>query len=760
MKYFHWFLLTGMSLGHLSLRAQSDIPIGAWRTHFSFRDNHSIITTEKRVYSAGSNSLFYYDRMDGSLNQISKIDGLSETDIRDIGYHDRTETFLIAYGNGVIDLLRDNRITVIDDLRLNAAAQEIVISDMDFLQELAYLSSNIGVIVLDLVKQEIREVYQNIGPGGTELTVNGAAIINDSLFIATDQGVMGGSLSPSVNLLDFNNWRRFDSSDGLPSTETQAIQAFNDRIWAAIDFTGIYYYQGQTWQQFNLDLTNPVQCMTANPDELIITTDENLMVISPDEDLKVIDHPLFNNPRCAVRDQGILWVADSINGLISNMGNEYLSLFPNGPFTDQLDQARFLDEHIVSLGAGYDPFRRPMNNTKGFNFFKEGGWENFNDTGAEKVTNFPPIPNLVDVTWSDNLWYFASFGAGIVQWDEENNITVLDHETPGSTLIATGLPNNQNVLISGVERDTQGNIWALNYGNPFPLHRFQPLENQWTAFSSSFSAGRFALDLDLTEAGEFWLTLDPKNGGGILVLNPESGQERWLKEDPGEGGLPSNRVLDLAIDLEGQIWVGTDEGIALFPFPFDLLSRPQVDAQTIFIDGRPLLRDQTVTSLAVDGGNRKWIGTENGLWLFSEFGDSVIHNFTSSNSPLPNDLILDVELNPSTGEVFIVTPSGMVSFRSDATRGTTRHQQVKIFPNPVTRDFTGSVGISGLTNNSVIKITDITGKLVSEFRANGGTAAWNVADLSGSRVKSGVYLVFSSSIDGSETFVGKIAVFN
>src|SRR5690606_27099884 len=171
-------------------------------------------------------------------------------------------------------------------------------------------------------------------------------------------------------------------------------------------------------------------------------------------------------------------------------------------------------------------------------------------------------------------------------------------------------------------------------------------------------------------------------------------------------------------------------------------------------------RDETTTAIAVDGGNRKWLGTRNGVWLFDAFGETPIHNFTTANSPLPSNEILDIEIHPVTGEVFFATPRGIVSFRSDATESTHSFSEVRIFPNPVLSTFTGQVSISGLTTDARVKITDISGKLIWETSANGGTATWPMCDYNGRRAATGMYLVIAISQDGSDSIVGKIAVVN
>lgn len=180
----------------------------------------------------------------------------------------------------------------------------------------------------------------------------------------------------------------------------------------------------------------------------------------------------------------------------------------------------------------------------------------------------------------------------------------------------------------------------------------------------------------------------------------------------------------------------------------------------LFFGNSYLLRDEKVTAIEIDGGNRKWIGTENGVWLFNPFGEEQIYNFNEQNSPLLSKKIIDLEINSQTGELFLMTDAGIASFRSDATEGEAAFSKVKIFPNPVTNQFNGQVGISGLVTDAIVKITDVSGKLIWQTKANGGSASWNVRDYNGSRAATGMYLVFCIAQDGTESMVGKIAVVN
>jgi hypothetical protein len=165
-----------------------------------------------------------------------------------------------------------------------------------------------------------------------------------------------------------------------------------------------------------------------------------------------------------------------------------------------------------------------------------------------------------------------------------------------------------------------------------------------------------------------------------------------------------------------------------------------------------------VNCIAVDGANRKWVGTQNGAWLLSADGSSIIEHFTKNNSPLPNDTILQILIEPQYGNVFFNTASEMVSYRGFATQGTTNQTEIKIFPNPVAPNYNGPIAFRGLVENAVVKITDLSGSLVFETRALGGQAIWNGKSLTGNKVATGIYLVFVRDELGNEKAVGKIVI--
>jgi hypothetical protein len=246
-------------------------------------------------------------------------------------------------------------------------------------------------------------------------------------------------------------------------------------------------------------------------------------------------------------------------------------------------------------------------------------------------------------------------------------------------------------------------------------------------------------------------------GGSMRVINNATKQSRFYFAGKGAGGLPSSFVNTIALDKENLIWVGTDNGVAVIVASKDIFTTTS-EAYTPFYQTRRLLLQEIVNKIVIDGGNRKWIATKNGLNLFSASADEQILNFTEENSPLPSKNIVDLALDPISGELFVLTEKGLLSYRSNATEANEDLNAIKIFPNPVRPDFQGVITISGLRAYTTVKITDASGRLIYETKSNGGTASWDLQNPQGNRANAGIYMVFCIAEDGTESFVGKVAV--
>ena len=237
---------------------------------------------------------------------------------------------------------------------------------------------------------------------------------------------------------------------------------------------------------------------------------------------------------------------------------------------------------------------------------------------------------------------------------------------------------------------------------------------------------------------------------------------RKLSTGAGYGNLPSNEVYSMAKDKNGKIWIGTGDGIAIFHCPESIFSSSGCDAELKIVqydlNAGLLFQREVVKTIAVDGANNKWIGTNNGVWLISDDGEKIIHRFTKENSPLPANEINKIVVHPQTGDVYIATNAGLISYRAEAIEGAKTQNNIRVFPNPVPSQYGGQIAIEGLTENADVRITDVAGRLVYRCTATGGRAVWNGKNYLGEKPHSGVYMVFASNNDGSQTKSTKFVI--
>lgn len=733
---------------NLFANAQENIPIESWRMHISYNSVNYLVHGNNKIFAATNNGVFYIDKEDNSINTITKMDGLSDVGISSIGFSEMHSSFLIGYENGNIDVWKEGEISNINTVLNAVLTQSKKINHFNVNAQHCYISTDFGVLILNLDDLVIEESLQNLGNDGNELTIHESTIYNDSLFLATQFGIIAASLSPSLNILDYNNWQRYGTSIGAPETGISSITTYKNKIYAAEQDGSIYSYDSKNWilQPYSQNLEH----------NHLFSTDDNMIITSPTEVLQfdgtnttTITSSSYNS-NYAIIDNGSIWIADNTKGLLTNQSGAFESILPEGPFSDVTKKLYYHDNKVFALSGGINASSLPQQNNNGFYVFENGFWNNFNATTHPDV-----VKNLTDIIFnpSDQYYYLASYGAGLLKYDGDATFEIIN--STNSPLETWNL-NPNHTLVSSVNA-TSGGLWAGNYGTNNVLHNYSS-SNTWSSFSQSTIGTNAPLEIEVAENGDKWIRIDPVQGGGIAVFNEGTGKARLLNKDLGNGDLPLNNVNDIEFDKEGLIWTATGRGVAYFTSTYSIENQNSVNAITPIVNGFPLLRDEQITVIAIDGGNRKWFGSDNGLWLFDANAQKQIYYFNTDNSPLISNNITDIAIHEKSGEVFIATEKGMVSFRSPATEGTTSNQSVKIFPNPVVSTFEGIVGISGLAQNNVIKITDISGKLIRQMRANGGTASWDVRDYNGRRASTGMYLVFSASDDGEETFVGKIAI--
>jgi sugar lactone lactonase YvrE len=316
--------------------------------------------------------------------------------------------------------------------------------------------------------------------------------------------------------------------------------------------------------------------------------------------------------------------------------------------------------------------------------------------------------------------------------------------------------------------DKDLNLWVINGGVKKILHVKKNIAGEdkkenWVGFDfssvldnpiqyiQSFIVTSKGLKIIPLRRSQGLMVFEDKDESGKDFAQPTKANCKILKKEENKGALPSNEVTALAEDYDGNIWIGTDNGLAVLYNP-DLVLKQENgwDAQRLKLDfeGRVqyILDKEYITCITVDGANRKWYGTiNNGVYCFSPDGYTQIYHFTAENSPLLSNVIRDIAIDNKTGEVFFGTDIGLISLKGEATVGADDFKNTFIYPNPVRPEHTGNITISGLMDRTDIKITDVAGNLVFKGVSAGGQLLWDGKNFDGGRVATGVYYLMLSA---------------
>ena len=730
---------------------------GVWQTHFSYRSAQSVAVVGQNVYAATRNGFFRYNKTLSETRLLGRADGLSDVSISRVLALPDQSRLMLAYRSGSIDFLSVNASGEPGDvLTINTITTSDRIpgpfrgiNHINRAGNTAYLSTDFGLVVFDLSRNEIRDTYFSPVNNSVPVAVLMTAILGDSLYALTTPPYTGPRtpkilavrLSPATNIADPANWRPSADPSSFSSGRPTMLVADADRLLIAINEQGRGLLLGRNiagpWT-FVADSREGGTGVFAGP------VSPSLYVVD-NTGLPKLTVPgsgtytglLLRNPREVAPDGSRAWVADTTNGLLEAGPTGFRPVSPDGPVADSFVNLLAYPNRLVALPTYKQtnenlPPSQPQ--TERYDL-PTGHWQN-----DLILTLKRPFTTAVYLPGEQRL-YLGSFGDGL--WSQ----------TAGQAPIRLTTMGPVSPLITALATDAGGNLWISDQsgGNGASLHVRRPNG----AFESFAKLGPLPIARIVPDDyGTLWIRL---TYGILVAFNPATGQQRYFSTAPGDGNLPGNNVTEIVRDRNGLIWVGTDRGVTVFDDPARVFTG-NVSANAPIFDRRRLLATETITAMAVDGGNRKWVATESALYRFGPDGTTLENRFTPADSPLPTTTINALAIEPISGRVFVSTSGGLVSYGGVATEPADALTGITIFPNPVRPDFAGLVGIRGLTDNAVVRILDAAGVLVHETRAQGGTATWNLLDYRGRSAQTGIYLVIVIAADGQEGLAGKLAV--
>lgn len=772
----------------ISIRLAAQSAMNDWTIHPSFFTPQQIEEIDDYVFYTSNGYLFRYNKDTQETISFDRKQGLSDTDITLIRYDVTNDILFIAYSNSNIDLYQDGKIYNLPDLKDKVMSSSKDINQVTFYDNMAYLATDFGVMHLNLTKKEVSQTYDF----GESIPV--AGVYNDSIYV---------SFGDTLKSMKHGELRWFDNASWHDTGLT--------KITNMCELNGINYLlctgnstvltqNGSTVTQ----LTDWIKIMKRGKESMAMlrTSYRSIYYFNSDAERELIvaypEGTLLDDITW-YNDDYILWVLDD-TGISAVQkypeDSDYITLVENSVYpTHNVDvpyHLAYSDGLLYVNNAGPNNYDENLFGNAYLSVLDDNGnWNhvlpttdvpvtrktNANSYGLSAIYDVLPIPeepgSFYLGTWFEGMYKFNNFA--FEKYYNENSESAPPYANSGDTYFSS---SNYACKLNGQSLDSDGNLWMLyfNTGSDPAIHVKSP-EDEWTtlAYNNLTSANKHYTKLLISEKYNLkWVVNSVTSDGSIFVFDDKGTIDDISDDDTRlfesftdqDGTVVEGTWYTCAVeDHDGEIWVGCKKGLLVLNNLSNIFSS-SYNCQRIKIardDGSNyadiLLDNITVTCIAVDGANRKWIGTQGGgLYLVSESGETIISHFTNSDSYLPSDNILSLALDTESGELYIGTDNGLVSYRTDATDGSVTYNNVYAYPNPIHANYNGVVTVTGLMENSLVKIFTVSGSQVFQGISNGGTITWDTCNAYGTKVQSGVYLVYASSSDGTQGVVTKILI--
>ncbi|MCQ2228494.1 MAG: hypothetical protein MJZ13_01965 [Bacteroidales bacterium] len=769
----------------ISLLALCSMPLGAfaqWTSHLSLKSCSFVAMTGRGPVAGNSSGFFIYDTSEGYLHSFTKANHLSDIGITAL-FADGNNVY-VGYKNGNIDVVNVLDYTTINipEYKNYKVIEDKTINGFYRMGTSLYCSTNGGVLHVDLRKHEIKSRYQIDFQSLPK--VNALAAFNDSLYAATNVGLYRAYAKSSL-LENNEEWKLCSDS----TANVSSIAVFNDSIVVSIGSVSseniICAYSNGV---FCPHLSVPkFRSMTTSSDAKSLVVASSSMVSLYDESFNVLNsfgsYSLGQSVRTAYAMSAIkigesLYIADSGSGLVKVNSSSSVCYSPDGPSNNYVYRIIATKNGVFCTGGGVNRDYNNLNRNIYIHSYVGGKWATVAG-GARDPLNIVYDRNCVDSI------YFSTWGTGIYKYDAINKKLGFHYTAANSPL--QDIFGGSNYTRSGaIAYDDKSNLYVAQ-AEVAPGIVVKNPANEWYELSYPISDDLHSSHkMIFTSNGNGWVSTLTSNRCGVFVFNTNGTLEddsddmfRGAVSDSSDprdkgqllvsdayGERITENVYDIVEDHNGILWLATDQGILTFADDKTVFSNPTPVFSHIKVprnDGTNsadyLLDGVSVSSIAVDGANRKWIGTSsNGVYLLSADGLETIHAFNVDNSPLISNEINSIAVHPATGEVFFATPLGIMSYAGDATEPEEALTDIKVWPNPVKSSFTGDVKMFGFSEGCSVRITDMEGRIVYATTSIGGLAKWNCKNLDGHRVSTGVYLIWAIDTEGTEKLVSKIMV--
>lgn len=767
------FLIT--SIIALSSPAQR---IGDWTMYQSYYNATASVVADDYVFGIYGGNLLRYTPEDTEVKFYTRNDGLNGKNITLTGYSSTQQTLVLVYDDNNIDLLDVTTDDVVNMAQLKNNTSTVgTVTELSVNGDYAILGSTAGVTVINLARTELRGFYAK------KSAVTATAFYDGTVYAALESGgILAGRLEDNLN--EDAQWKTIDSHGATvlkPFAGGLYLLTASEGLWRITkDAEGNHSVTKINGASYSKNMfANRTQCVLFNPGG--VTIFESSSPNYPKHEI-----PLTNSWQSVAKAaDGTFWVADGGNGLVgySFNGTSFkttgTSVGNYGPQNDNCGFLKFEGERLLVSGGMFDYYERNFYDPA-VSYYENDTWNSMQTEGISAVTGMPfrSVTSMAQDPKDPNHHFAATGDYGLYEF--KNGKYVNYYNLHNSPLKAFSGNQPFYVRVDGLAYDKNGYLWMTNEQVDTIFRILKP-NGTWTKlYSPQLANSRHINPIMFDSDGRLWAASRSFIGthrGGLYCLdyngtidNTSDDKATFRYSMINEDGATidlSGGVFCMAQDKTGQIWFGGSAGIFVVENPADYASS---DFQVLQVkvprnDGTNyadyLLTGISCTAVAVDGANRKWIGTSGyGLYLVSPNGQEIIEQFNTENSPLPSDNILSIAVHPSSGEIFIGTDKGLVSYHSEATEAmeTLDKDNVKVYPNPVRPGYNGNVIVSGLTDAADVKIMTTGGQAVATGTSTGGTFVWNVRNFKGEPVAAGVYYILVATADGKEHIAAKVVV--
>ncbi len=745
-----------------------------WNAYISYRTvNSSTFDSNGRIWITTDGGIAAIVDDEVSI-KLTTINGLSRLDGKTIYYDSETDKLFVGYVDGVIDVINPNDFSVItikDIFRSTTFTSKSInriLSDGNSL----LVGTDFGIVEFDLQNYFVKSTYLKLGDFPSATPINDLFVVNDTLFVGTSMGISISTLNGSYGIED---WDNFDNQNGFVSQEVVSIGYFDNKIYASTNSDN-FIYDGNNWNVNSEFGSNVITDYEFQSEKLIALSQNRIYIKTVNGELtsKFIAETsstlLTNRNNTKTPLFGTLTLG--LGRL--NLENEIQFLNSDGPYQNFFDDLKFDNTTLIAASTQKNSNSGIIDQGKGFYIFNGLNWENFNQYNSEALDSKGFRQTFRSLV-TENYYYFGSWGRGIVNFNKETREIKIFDET-NSTIRGWSDAALDYPVMSGIDSDSKGDVWAISrFANP-PLYRQKPGDDDWQAFNTNSAVSNSDLyeGLFIDSYDQKWISLKNSNniGTGLLVLNTGNSEDESddigikLQFGSNNGNLPDNTVNAILEDKNGEVWIGTSRGVAKFIFPELLIegSTQERAAQWLINEdtsavSRFLLRDINATALAVNAANEKWVGSANqGVWLLNAEGSRIIKRFNTNNSPLFSNSIKSIAVNDETGEVFFATELGLISYEDVPRKAVSEMEKLKVYPNPFSYEQNQEILIEGLSEKAIIRILAVDGTVVNRFESTGGRVSWNGLDFNNNKLGTGIYYVVALSESGDSKGIGKVVI--